>query len=377
MNDRVSALLESQVEDGRHVGAQVCAYKGGERIVDTWAGTKGPDDPRPVEADSLFLSWSMTKGVTATAIHMLADRGLVDYDARVADYWPEFAQGGKEGITVTQAMSHQAGIHALPAPFSVDFIIDWDAGIEYVEKAKPAYQPGTRTGYHAFTFGLIAGGIVKAITGRHIKEFITEEIAKPLGVEEEMFVGIPDGVEGRLTTLDIWDIEKSFIESGMNLPDDHDFFKAMPNEMWKHFNEMQVRKACIPAGNGHFTARALVKMYAALAGDGSIEGVRLVSPERISDMQRLVTEDMDIVIGRPSNRGIGFGLGGEAGGISGPLGPRRTAFGHGGAGGSIAFADPEANLAVAVTLNKMSFEAPGEGRAQEICDLIRAELRAE
>lgn len=369
--------MESQVEDGRHVGAQVCAYKGGERIVDTWAGTKGPDDPRPVEADSLFLSWSMTKGVTATAIHMLADRGLVDYDARVADYWPEFAQGGKEGITVTQAMSHQAGIHALPAPFSVDFIIDWDAGIEYVEKAKPAYQPGTRTGYHAFTFGLIAGGIVKAITGRHIKEFITEEIAKPLGVEEEMFVGIPDGVEGRLTTLDIWDIEKSFIESGMNLPDDHDFFKAMPNEMWKHFNEMQVRKACIPAGNGHFTARALVKMYAALAGDGSIEGVRLVSPERISDMQRLVTEDMDIVIGRPSNRGIGFGLGGEAGGISGPLGPRRTAFGHGGAGGSIAFADPEANLAVAVTLNKMSFEAPGEGRAQEICDLIRAELRAE
>jgi CubicO group peptidase (beta-lactamase class C family) len=377
VNDRVSTLIEKQVTDGRQIGVQVSAYQDGEKIVDTWAGAMGPDDPRPVQSDSLFCSWSTTKGVTATAIHMLADRGLIDYDARVADYWPEFAQEGKEGITVTQAMSHQAGIHALPAPFSVDFIIDWDAGIEYIEKAKPAYKPGTKTGYHAFTFGLIAGGIVKAVTGRHIKEFISNEIAKPLGVEEEMFVGIPEGVEDQLTTLEIWDIHRSFIESGLNLPEDHDFFKAMPNEMWKHFNEMRVRKACIPAGNGYFTARALAKMYAALAGDGSIDGARLVSLECISDMQRLVKEDLDIVIGRPANKGIGFGLGGVVGGITGPMGPRKTAFGHGGAGGSIAFADPEVNLAVVITLNKMEFEPPGGGRAQEICDLIRTELGVE
>ena len=374
VNDRVSELLVKQIAEGRHVGVQVCAYKDGEKIVDTWAGAMGPDDPRPVEADSLFCSWSMTKGVTATAIHMLADRGLIEYDAKVADYWSEFAQGGKEGITITQAISHQAGIHALPAPFSADFLVDWDAGIEYIEKAKPAYIPGTKTGYHAFTFGLIAGGIVKAVTGRHIKEFIVDEIAKPLGVEDEMFVGIPDGVEDRLTTLKVWDMQKSLRVTELNLPEDHDFFKAMPNEMWKHFNEMRVRKACIPAGNGHFTARALVKMYAALAGEGSIDDYRLVSPERISDMQRLVTDDMDIVIGTPVNRGIGFALGGEINGITGPIGPRKTAFGHGGAGGSIAFADPEANLAVAVTLNKMDFAAPGTGRALEICDLIRTEL---
>ena len=118
VNDRVSELFAKQVEDGRHVGTQVCAYKDGERIVDSWAGTLGPDDPRPVEADSLFCSWSMTKGVTATAIHMLADRGFIEYEAKVSGYWPEFAQGGKENITVSQAMSHQAGIHALPAPFS-------------------------------------------------------------------------------------------------------------------------------------------------------------------------------------------------------------------------------------------------------------------
>ena len=139
VSDKVSELIEKQVTDGRQIGVQVCANQDGEKIVDTWAGTMGPDDPRPIQANSLFCSWSTTKGVTATAIHMLADRGLIDYDARVADYWPEFAQEGKGEITITQAMSHQIGLHALPELFSVEFLIDWDAGIEYVEKAKPAY----------------------------------------------------------------------------------------------------------------------------------------------------------------------------------------------------------------------------------------------
>lgn len=374
VNEKVSNLLEKQVADGRQIGVQVCAYQEGERIVDTWAGTMGPDDPRPIQADSLFCSWSTTKGVTATAIHMLADRGLIDYDARVADYWPEFAQNGKGEITVTQALSHQIGLHALPSPFNLEFILDWDAQIEYIEKAKPAYTPGTKTGYHAFTWGIIAGGIIQATSGRHIKEFVRDEIAKPLGVEDEMFIGIPDGVEDRLTTLEIWDIPKIFKKSGIKLPEDHDFFKAMPSKRWKHFNEMAVRKACMPSSNGHFTARALAKMYAALAEDGSIDGVRLVSPERISKMQKLVTDKIDLVLGRPRNKGIGFMLGGARDGVHGPIGPRMTAFGHSGAGGSEAFADPEADLAVAVTLNKMEFELLGKGRALEICDLIRNEL---
>ncbi len=271
-------------------------------------------------------------------------------------------------------MSHQIGLHALPSPFNLEFILDWEARIEYIEKAKPAYTPGTKTGYHAFTWGIIAGGIIQATSGRHIKEFVRDEIAKPLGVEDEMFIGIPDGVEDRLTTLEIWDIPKIFKKSGIKLPEDHDFFKAMPNEGWKHYNEMAVRRACMPSSNGHFTARALAKMYAALAGDGSIDGVQLVSPDRISNMQKLVTDKIDLVIGRPMNKGIGFMLGGARDGIHGPIGPRLTAFGHSGAGGSIAFADPEVGLAIAVTLNKMEFELPGKGRALEICDLIRNEL---
>jgi CubicO group peptidase (beta-lactamase class C family) len=242
-----------------------------------------------------------------------------------------------------------------------------------METATPAYEPGTKTGYHAFTWGWLVGGTVQGATGHHIRDVIYEEIARPLGVDNELFVGIPDGVEDRLTTLAIWDVEYSveqLRQQGLPLPS-ADFYAAMPSAMWQHFNKMHVRQACIPAGNGHFTARALAKMYAAVAHDGTIDGVILVSPERVRLMSRVMTEAEDIVLGRPVRKGIGFAL---SDGI-GPMGPRSTAFGHGGAGGSIAFADPEVRLAVAITLNKMEFgEMPGKSRAHMICDTIRAAL---
>jgi CubicO group peptidase (beta-lactamase class C family) len=366
---RVQALIDRQVAEGRQIGVQVCAYQHGRRVVDVRAGRMGPDDPRPVTADTLFLSFSTTKGVAATALHMLADRGLVDYDAPVAHYWPAFAQNGKERITVAQAVSHQAGLHAMPEPFALEHITDWDAGIRRIEVAAPAWEPATATGYHAVTYGWLVGGIIQGATGRHIQEVIRTEIAEPLGVADEMFVGIPAGLEERLATLEIVPAGE-----GLGIPEDSDFYRAMPHAMWAYFNGMPVRRACVPAGNGHFTARALAKMYAALAGDGSIDGIRLVSPERIAHMQRRMTMDVDRVLGLPVSKAIGFFLGGTMDGIHGPTGPRPTAFGHAGAGGSVAFADPEAGLAVAVTLNKMSYPLPGEGPTLEICDLIRHEL---
>jgi CubicO group peptidase (beta-lactamase class C family) len=369
VNARVQALIERQVAARRQIGVQVCAYKDGQRVVDACAGCMGPDDPRPVQPDSLFLSFSTTKGVAATALHILADRGLVDYDAPVAEYWPDFAHHGKGRITVAEALSHQGGLHAMPDPFAIEHITDWDAGIRRIEAGVPAWEPGTATGYHAVTFGWIIGGIVKGATGRHIKDVIRDEIAEPLGVADEMFVGIPEEVAERLATLEI-----VAAGEGLDLPADSDFYKAMPKAMWKHFNDMAVRQACVPAGNGHFTARALAKMYAALAGGGEFDGVRLVSPERIRHMQRLMTAGVDRVLGMPVRKGIGYFFGGEAEGIHGPTGPRPTAFGHAGAGGSVAFADPDAGLAVAVTLNKMAYPLPGEGVTLEICDLIRSDL---
>ncbi len=363
-NAAVQSLIERQVEDDRQIGVQVCAFKDGQRVIDAWAGHMGPEDSRPVQADSLFLSFSTTKGPAALALHILADRGLIDYDAPVAKYWPAFGANGKDRLTVAEAMSHQGGLHVTP-----EDLTDWDGGIRYIEEAVPAWEPGTATGYHAVNYAWIVGGIVQGASGRHIKEVIAEDIAAPLGVSDEMYVGIPDGLDERLTTLEILSAGE-----GLEIAEDSDFYKAMPKRIWPHFNSMEYRKACMPSANGHFTARALAKMYAALAGDGSVDGVRLVSPERVPIMQRLMTDEVDRVLGTPIRKGVGFFFGGSTDGVHGPMGPRESAFGHPGAGGSVGFADPDVGLSVGVTLNKMAFGLPGEGVTDEICDLIRSEL---
>ena len=362
LNSKVHDLLLKQIGDGRQVGVQVCAYKDGKVVVDTCAGQMGPDDSRPVRPDTLFCVFSCTKGLAAFAVNLLADQGLIEYDVPVAKYWPEFAVNGKDKVTVAQAMSHQAGLHAMPRPFRVEDLTDWDAGIKRTAEGVPAYEPGSATGYHAVTFAWIAGGIVKGATGRHIKDVMNEEVARPLGLESELYVGIPDGVEDRLATLKIWTIADA-------IPAESDFLKAMPREQWVFFNEMTVRKACLPSGNGHFTARAMAKMYAVLASGGELDGVRLVSPERIPQMRTLMTKDVDRVLGTPLPKGVGFFLGG-----GNAMGPRQTSFGHPGAGGSIGFCDPEVGLSVGVAANLMLQSLPGEGPTDEICNLIRTEL---
>jgi len=374
LNAKVHALLENQIERGTQLGTQVAAYRNGELIVDTWAGQMGMDDPRPVNGDTLFSSFSTTKGPAALALHILADRGLIDYQAPVAKYWPEFAANGKENVTVAQAMSHQAGLHTAP---SREIILDWDRAIDYIANGAPAWTPGTATGYHALTYAWVVGGIVQGASGRHIKDVLREEIAEPLGVADSFFVGIPDGVEDRLATLQTppeptpEEAAKSPLAA---IPPDHDFFKAMPRDSGLNFNDMEVRQACIPSANGHFTARALARMYAALANGGEIDGVRLVSQERIGLMSTIQTREPDRVLFIPVRKSIGFFNGGKMMGVNAVAGPRETAFGHPGAGGSIAFADPEAGLSIAVTINRMQNNLQGEGAASEICELIRNEL---
>lgn len=377
LNARVHELLLDQVSRGTQIGVQVCAYLGGEKVVDTWAGQMGPNDPRPVGPDTLFSSFSTTKGVAATALHILADRGVIEYEQPVAKYWEAFGQRGKERVTVAQAMSHQAGLHAMPmTPEEAAPLLEWENGLRYIEQGEPAWEPGTATGYHAITYGWIVGGIVQHADGRHIQQVLAEEIVRPLGLEGEMFIGIPDGLEARLATLQTAQEQQGGGQRAamFQVPPDHDFFKAMPPRLGWNFNEMRVRRACLPAANGHFTARALAKMYAALANGGVVDGVRLVSPERIRLMSAIQTEQPDRVLMMPLPKSIGFFNGGKVAGQHGATGPRRTAFGHPGAGGSIAFADPEVGLAVAVTINKMQSTLQAEGPTFEICELIREEL---
>ncbi len=378
LNSKVHQLLLDQIERGTQLGSQVCAYYHGEKIVDTCGGQMGPQDPRPVAADTLFSSFSTTKGVAATALHILADRGIIEYEQPVAKYWPGFAKNGKEKVTVAQAMSHQAGLHTMPEdPVFARTLLDWENGLAYIENGTPAWDPGTATGYHAVTFAWVVGGIIQYASGRHIKQVLAEDIAGPLGCGEEMYIGIPDGVEDRLATLQT--AEEQATEGGarrpqLQIPPDHDLFKAMrPNLGW-NFNDMDVRKACIPSANGHFSARALARMYGALANGGQVDGVRLMSAERIPLMTAIQVDTPDRVIMIPLAKSIGFFNGGQVMGRHGATGPRRTAFGHPGAGGSTAFADPAVGLSIAVTINKMQSTLQAEGPTFEVCELIRNEL---
>ncbi len=372
LSEKVNELIGEQVAKNQQIGVQVSAYKDGEKILDTYAGTMGKKDLRPVTPETLFLSFSTTKGVAATAIHMLVDRGKLNYSDRVAKHWPAFGQNGKDRITVEQALSHQAGLHLWPESIALDEPEDWEGMIRYIEGAKPAYQPGTSTGYHALTFGYIAAGIVQSVDGRHIKDFIREEIAEPLGVDDEMMLGLPKRYSTKAATIDY----EEYAEAYKAVPSDSEMGKALPGYMWDFVNTPSFRGAYNPSTNGFFSARALARMYGALANGGAIDGVRLVSPGRIKMMGRLVTDKLDVVMGIPRSKGLGFLLSGA--GADASYGSRVTCFGHSGAGGSFAYADPEVGLSIAVTLNKMVFMNEGEiGRADIICDLIRTELGAD
>jgi CubicO group peptidase (beta-lactamase class C family) len=372
LEQKVRDLLERQIQAGVQIGVQVAAYKDGQPLIDVCAGRMGKRDDRPVQPDTLFNCWSTTKGVAAAVVHRLVDRGLVEFDAPVARYWPAFAQNGKEGVTVTHILAHQAGLHAARAPYTNETLADWDGNLRYVEQLAPAYPPGTKTGYHSFSYAWTVGGLVEHATGRSFGEVLHDELAVPLGLEDELFIGIPDGVEDRLATLSALPISADMADQ-IRKPGPS-YAEAIPPSATWSFNDLTVRKACVPSANGHFSARALARLYGALANGGEVEGIRIIGGSRIPAMQRLVTDDYDIVLGNRIRKGLGFWLGGGSEGFPSHFGPRPTAFGHSGNGGSTGFADPDLRLGVGVTLNLMQPPIPEGGVTQEICDLIRAEV---
>ena len=367
LNDAVHALLRQQIARGEQIGVQVAAYQHGRRVVDAWAGTMGTGDARPIQPDSLVSCFSTTKGVAAALLHILADQGLINYDALVTKYWPAFGQQGKENVTVAQAMSHQAGLVTPPQPGTIEQFADWEGCLRYIEEMAPEWAPGTATGYHGLTYAWVCGGIIQHATGRHPRDLVVELIARPLGVEGELYIGIPDDLDSsRLTALNDFTIDLS------GMPEDHPArLFARPGSA-ERFNDMRMRRACLPSVNGHFSARALAKMYGALANGGEIEGVRLVSPERIAAIQQVYCELPDRMLFGAIPKGVGFWMGGSL--MTRVFGPRRTAFGHAGLGGSTAFADPDYGLSIAVTNNQMQMVLQGEGATMATCNLIRSQL---
>lgn len=361
----VQSLLDDLVASDVERGLQVAVYHHGEQVVDAWAGVADSLTGQPVDGETLFTVFSVSKGITATVIHLLAERGQLAYDAPVATYWPQFGTHGKEGITLRQVLSHQAGVPQMPSSQS-EALPDWDAICAGIAAETPLWEPGTKTGYHGLTYGFILGEVARRVDGRPIAQIVQAEICQPLGIRS-LFFGIPDDVEPRVATLE----NDASIDEAPLPPPDSLFERAMPGLRFANatFNRPEIRRASIPAGGGIMTARALARHYAALVGDG-VGGVRLLSPERVRIATTLQTDAEDVVLGLPVRRALGYAPGGPLSAYS----ERITAFGHGGYGGATGFADPEYGLAVALTKNRLAVSAPGESTANKVATTVRRAL---
>jgi CubicO group peptidase (beta-lactamase class C family) len=339
---RVQARLEELVRTGTEVGLQVAAYVDGELALDAWAGLADRASGRPVDGETLFTVFSATKGVAATAVHMLADRGRLEYDAPVARDWPEFAQNGKGAITLRQVLSHRSGLPRLPAGTTPAMMADWEAMSAAIAAVETEWPAGARTVYNGLAFGWVLGELVRRVDGRSIRQFVDEEIAGRLGAPD-LHLGVDPADEGRVATLEA-------APGHTTTPSP---------EQW---NSAAMRRAIVPAAGGLFSARSLARMYAALAAGGALDGARLLSAERVGLARERQTPPDQAV-----ESGMVFGLGYRLGAtIYRPENPmsaltaRESVFGHTGAGGSIGFADPERRFAVAVTKNLLRETVVGE-----------------
>lgn len=353
--------LRSQLAGSRG-GASLCVYHRGTKVVDVWGGTRD-EWGDPWCEDTMSPSFSTSKGVASTTLHVLADKNLLDYDDPVAKHWPEFAQAGKETITVRHVMAHQSGLYHLRQMLDhAEQMLDWEYVTAAIARAEPVHPPGERSGYHGLSYGFIVGEIIQRITGQPFSQVVQEQVAEPLGLDG-LYIGAPEEALPRAARLIL--PERGLLLEGPEVAehiasalqwvlarfgvDTHvgGILELSPRGLSSlDFSAGETLRVAMPSHNGLFTARSLAKMYAALAGGGEVDGVRLLSEEtvhRLSEPQSRPRHafpwpiDMWWCLGyhRPfTTRG-------------GPEG----AFGHYGFGGSGAFAFPRHDLAVGMIVN--------------------------
>jgi CubicO group peptidase (beta-lactamase class C family) len=350
-NRAVRQSLEKAIATQGEIGIQVAAYLHGRLVIDCWAGIADRATGRAVDGDTLFNVFSVTKAVTSTAVHVQAERGLIDYDRTIAEYWPEFGAHGKQDITVREALTHTTGVPQMPSGTSPETICDWDFMVAGIAELTPIFPRG-KPAYQSMSFGWILGEIVRRTDPKHrpFCTFLQEEICAPFGIED-LWVGIPDRVESRIATLVNDQPPPAF-------PADSYFVKSLPFNVQlvpEVFELPAVRRACIAAVGGIFSARSEARFWAILANGGELDGVRLLSKERVDAacVPRPNVEPDPVYFNAPMalSQG-GYWMHSATTPFTCPAKGARTICVPG-AGASLGWADPDAGLAVAYCHNRM------------------------
>ena len=348
LQQQIQKVVDELVASGAERGVQVAVYQDGEQVVDVVAGMADPATGRPVDPGTVFYNYSIGKAATSTVVHLLAERGLFGYDTPVAELWPEFAANGKQAVTLRQVLNQTAGVPGIPLDTTVEDLCDWDKMCAAIAGAELWWEPGTKVGYHAYTFGYILGEVVRRVTGKRISQVLAEEVAEPLGVAGELWFGMPAAEHHRLAPLeDEPGAAEMAAQMLASMPPDLPMLRSAPMALFPSAtfgNRPDTLAADIPAG-GKVSARAIARLYAALLGE--VDGVRLLTPERLAEVTAVSSSGTDEVFGMPTRWGLGYSIGL-------PDGTRDTAFGIGGVGGSFAFGDTASGLAFGLTKNRVS-----------------------
>jgi CubicO group peptidase (beta-lactamase class C family) len=378
--ERVRDVFRGNFERNGDVGAAVCVYHRGRKVVDLHGGLADAGTGRPWTADTLQLVYSATKAATATCAHLLAQRGELDLDKPAAHYWPEFAAEGKADIPVRWLLSHRAGLPVIDTPIPLGDLLAWDPMAAALAAQRPVWEPGSAHGYHGRTFGWLVGEVIRRVCGRSVGAFFAEEIAAPAGLD--FFIGLPMTERGRVSQMIIDDPPGAEVA---DIPIDQipEQFRPLvaaftdPASLMNRafalctpdidFNDPAAQAAEIPSSNGICTADGLARLYAGLIGE--VDGVRILDAGTIRAAVAEQAAGTDRVLLVPSRFASGFMLPTDEAPLGGP-----SSFGHPGRGGSLGFADLDSGVAFGYVVNHIRQDL-NDTRAAALVGAVRACLR--
>ncbi|MEM6708666.1 MAG: serine hydrolase domain-containing protein [Pseudomonadota bacterium] len=352
--EAVKAAFRTNFTDHGDVGASVCVSLNDEVVVDLWAGARDGKTNEPWLEDTIVNVYSTTKTMAAACLLLLADRGELDFEERVAHYWPEFAAEGKADVRVKHLMAHSAGLSGMETPATAEQVYDWDFMVRALAAQAPWWEPGSQSGYHALTQGFLQGEVLRRITGQSLGTFFRKELAEPLGAD--FYIGTPLKHHARIGTLVP---PKAPPASGAGDPDSiaaRTFRNPAINA--RDSRTAAWREAEIPAANGHGNARSVVAVQALFANGGVSQGKRLLSEAGVERLFEEQISGRDLVLGVPLRFGMGYGLSSTVM----PMGPNKRIAYWGGWGGSSIVIDADARLCVSYVMNRMEAGLMGDPR---------------